>query len=189
MNTSRTKKKSTTVKSQKQGNSSDGESTMLKELFLHELKDIYWAEKHLVKALPKLEKAATSTELQDAFAEHTAVTEKQVERLEKVFELLEEKPVAKKCEGMQGLTDEANEVKSETEKDTVTRDAGLIIAAQKVEHYEIAAYGSLTQLAKTIGLTEVAELLEETLAEEKEADQILSEIAESSINVEAIEEQ
>ena len=170
----------------KKNGSSEGES--LKELLLHEIKDIYWAEKHLVKTLPKLEKAATSSELQDAFAEHVKVTEKQVTRLEKVFKLMGEKPSAKKCEGMKGLTDEADEIKQETEKDSMTRDAGLIISAQKVEHYEIAAYGSLVQLAKTLGMDEVAKLLNETLEEEKKTDEKLTEIAESNINVEAVTE-
>jgi ferritin-like metal-binding protein YciE len=187
--TKNTRSNNSTKRNTQQNNSdSDNESGKLKELFLHELKDIYWAEKHLVKTLPKLEKAATSSELQQAFADHTTVTQKHVERLEEVFNLLGEKPVAKVCDGMKGLTDEAEEVKSETDKDSLTRDAGLIIAAQKVEHYEIAAYGSLVQIAKTIGFSEVSEILEETLDEEIETDQKLSEIAESNINVEALQE-
>lgn len=170
------------------GENVDGESNKLRELLLHEMRDIYWAEKHLLKALAKMEKAATSSELQRAFADHNSVTQKQVERLERVFELMGEKAKAEKCEAMKGLTDEGDEVKTATEKNSMTRDAGLIIAAQKVEHYEIAAYGSMAQLARTLGLTEVADIFEETLREEKETDELLTRIAESSINVQAVEE-
>ena len=170
------------------GENVDGESNKLRELLLHEMRDIYWAEKHLLKALNKMEKAATSAELQRAFADHNGVTQKQVERLERVFELIGEKAKAEKCEAMKGLIDEGDEVKSATDKNSMTRDAGLIIAAQKVEHYEIAAYGSMAQLARTLGLTEVADIFEETLKEEKETDELLTRIAESSINVQAVEE-
>lgn len=170
------------------GENVDGESNKLRELLLHEMRDIYWAEKHLLKALTKMEKAATSAELQRAFADHNRVTQKQVERLERVFELIGEKAKAEKCEAMKGLIDEGDEVKSATDKNSMTRDAGLIIAAQKVEHYEIAAYGSMAQLARTLGLTEVADIFEETLREEKETDELLTRIAESSINVQAVEE-
>ncbi|MGZ8544586.1 MAG: YciE/YciF ferroxidase family protein [Flavisolibacter sp.] len=161
------------------------EQTMLKELFIEELKDIYWAEKHLVKALPKMKKAATSQELALAFEEHLAVTEEQVKRAEQVFELLDMTPRAKKCEAMDGLVKEAQNIIEDTPKGTAVRDAGLIIAAQKVEHYEIAAYGSLVQLAKTMGENEVADLLQLTLDEEKETDQLLTELAVSGINVSA----
>ena len=161
------------------------EETMLKELFIEELKDIYWAEKHLVKALPKMKKAATSEELASAFEEHLAVTEEQVKRAEQVFELLDMTPRAKKCEAMDGLVKEAQEIIEDTPKGSAVRDAGLIIAAQKVEHYEIAAYGSLVQLAKTMGENEVADLLQMTLDEEKETDQLLTELAVSGINVNA----
>lgn len=155
---------------------------MLKELFMDELRDIYWAEKHLVKTLPKLQKAATSEELATAFADHLAITQEQVSRLEQIFEMLGEKARAKKCEGMEGLTKEGETVIGETEKGTATRDAGLIISAQKVEHYEIAAYGGLATLAKTLGETDVANILGEILEEEKEADELLTNIAEGSIN-------
>ena len=161
------------------------EETMLKELFIEELKDIYWAEKHLVKALPKLMKAATSEELASAFEEHLAVTEEQVTRLEEVFEMLDMPSRGKKCEAMDGLVKEAQSIIEDTPKGTAVRDAGLIIAAQKVEHYEIAAYGSLVQLAKTMGENEVADLLEQTLEEEKETDQLLTELAVSGINISA----
>jgi ferritin-like metal-binding protein YciE len=158
------------------------DQSMLQELFMDELRDIYWAEKHLVKALPKMEKAATSDELATAFADHFAITQEQVSRLEQVFELLGEKPRGKKCEGMEGLVKEGESVIEDTEEGSSTRDAGLIISAQKVEHYEIAAYGGLTQLAKTLGKDDVANILGEILEEEKEADEILTNIAEGSIN-------
>lgn len=159
------------------------EETMLKELFVDELKDIYWAEKHLTKALPKMSKGSTSEELANAFQEHLTVTEEQIKRIEQVFELLEMPARAKKCEAMDGLVKEAQSLMEDLPKGTIVRDAGLIIAAQKVEHYEIAAYGSLVQLAKTMGENEIANLLQETLDEEKEADQILTELAVSGINI------
>jgi ferritin-like metal-binding protein YciE len=151
---------------------------MLKELFVEELRDIYWAEKHLTKALPKMRKAATSEELAAAFEDHLAVTEKQIERVEQVFEILEMTPRAKKCEAMDGLVKEAQNVIEELPKGSAVIDAGLIIAGQKVEHYEIAAYGSLVQLAKTMGENEIADLLQQT-------DQLLTELAVSGINVTA----
>jgi len=164
------------------------EETMLRELFVEELKDIYWAEKHLTKALPKMEKAATTEELKQAINDHLAQTEEHVSRLEQVFEIMNKKAQAKKCDGMEGLVTEGESVIEETEDGSMTRDAGIIVAAQKVEHYEIAAYGSLVQLAKTLGNEEVAEILQNTLEEEKETDQLLSEIAESGINWEAEQE-
>ncbi len=161
------------------------DETMLKELFVDELKDIYWAEKHLLKALPKMKKNATSEELAAAFEDHLAVTENQVGRIEQVFEMLEMPARAKKCEAMDGLVKEAQEVMGELPKNSSVLDAALIISAQKVEHYEIASYGSLVQLAKTIGENEIADLLQQTLDEEKEADQLLTELAVSSININA----
>lgn len=174
-------------KSKKSSGSSNmqSEETMLKELFIDELKDIYWAEKHLTKALPKMKKAATSQELASAFEDHLAVTQNHVERVEKVFELLEMTARAKKCEAMDGLVKEAQEVIEELPKGSAVIDAGLIIASQKVEHYEIAAYGSLVQLAKTMGENEIANLLQQTLEEEKQADQLLTELAVSGINITA----
>ncbi len=158
----------------------------LRELFEAELKDIYWAEKALTKALPKMIKNASSEELITALEEHLAVTEEQVTRVERVFEVIGTKAQAKKCEAMAGLIKEGEEIMKDTEKGVV-RDAGIISAAQKVEHYEIASYGTLCAFAKTLGENEAASLLEETLNEEKEADGLLSEIAESSINAEAAE--
>jgi ferritin-like metal-binding protein YciE len=158
---------------------------LLEKFFIDELKDIYWAEKHLVKALPRLKKAATTEELQQAFEDHAAATEEHVARLEQVFEMFGKKPQAKKCEAMDGLTREAEEIVDETEDGTMTRDVALIIAAQKVEHYEIATYGGLVQLANTMNLGEVADILEQTLQEEKDTDQLLTYIAENDINLEA----
>jgi ferritin-like metal-binding protein YciE len=168
--------------------SSSQDSSMLQEFILDSLKDIYWAEKHLVKALPRLQKAATTQELKAAFEDHLVVTQEQVARLEEVFGLLGKKAQGKKCEAMEGLTKEAESIIEETEKGSKTRDVGLIMAAQKVEHYEIATYGGLVQLTKTMGMTEIADLLGQTLAEEKETDQLLTDIAENSINIEAEQE-
>lgn len=167
-----------------------GEKTepALRDLFIDELKDIYWAEKHLTKVLPKMQKGATSGALSAAIGEHLEITKVHVQRLEEVFSLLGEKAAAKKCDGMEGLTTEGETVMEETEKGSATRDAGIIISAQKVEHYEISAYGSLRQLALTLGEKKVAKILEQTLNEEKEADQLLTNIAENDINYEAAEE-
>jgi ferritin-like metal-binding protein YciE len=161
----------------------------LKKLFIDSIKDIYWAENHLTKALPKMQKAATSPELADAIAEHLELTHTHVARLEQVFSLLGENAQAKKCDAMEGLSKEGESIIEETEEGTATRDAGIIMSSQKVEHYEIAAYGSLVQLATTLQLTEVADLLEQTLAEEQEADSILSDIAVNSINYESAGEE
>lgn len=161
----------------------------LMDLFIDELKDIYWAEKYLVKSLPKLKKAAHSEELAMAIEDHLGETQQHVERLEKVFETLGKPAKGKKCEAMEGLVAEAESVISETEKGTATRDVGIIVSAQKAEHYEIASYGSLVQLAKVLGEEEVAEWLSETLEEEKKADEKLTEIAVQGVNYEAREEE
>ncbi|MEI9917613.1 MAG: ferritin-like domain-containing protein [Bacteroidota bacterium] len=176
-----------TAKASKKVNTQTKEESdsMLLEFFLDELKDIYWAEKHLTKALPKMQKAATAEELSKAFQDHLKQTETHIGRLEQVFELLEEKAVAKKCEAMDGLVKEAQSIIEDTEEDTATRDVGLIMAAQKVEHYEIATYGGLVTLAKTLGHDDIADLLLDTLEEEKEADELLTEIAENDVNYEA----
>lgn len=171
------------------GTSQKSDETMLNELFMDELKDIYWAEKHLTKALPKMRKACTSQELASAFETHLAETEGQIARIEQVFELMDTAPRAKKCEAMDGLVKEAQNLMDELPKGTMVRDAGLIIAAQKVEHYEIAAYGSLVQLAKTMRKNEVAQLLAQTLEEEKKTDQLLTQLAESGINIAAESEE
>ena len=136
-----------------------------------------------------MQKAATSPELKDAFADHLEVTKTHVTRLEQVFGLLGEKVQAKKCEAMEGITKEGQGIIEDTEQGTSTRDVGLVLAAQKVEHYEISTYGGLAQLATTLGLSEAADLLTQTLGEEKEADLLLTEVAENNINFEAAEEE
>ena len=171
-----TKKASKNQKGAAQGNS------QLEKFFTDSLKDIYWAEKALTKALPKMQKAATTEELKNAIEEHIGQTQEQVTRLEQVFELFGEKPQAKKCDAMEGLIKEGESIVEETEEGSMTRDAGIIMAAQKVEHYEIATYGGLVQLAKTLGNNEAARILQETLNEEKQTDEGLTEIAEGSIN-------
>lgn len=165
------------------------ERTLLRELFLDELKDIYWAEKHLTKALPRMMKAATSEELRSAFETHLGQTQDQIGRLEEVFEMMDETARVKKCDAMEGLVKEAQSMIEDTPKGTSVRDAGLIICAQKVEHYEMAAYGSLVQLAKTMGQNDVADILEETLNEEKETDELLTELAVSGVNISAENEE
>jgi ferritin-like metal-binding protein YciE len=164
------------------------QSSQLMKLFEEELKDIYWAEKALTKAIPKMIKNATSEELVEALENHLAETEEQVKRVEQVFELTGKKAVAKKCEAMEGLIKEADEIMEECEEGPMC-DAGIISAGQKVEHYEIASYGTLRQFAETLGLTEAAALLEETLNEEKAADEKLTEVALTAVNVQAGEEE
>lgn len=158
------------------------------QLFLDQLKDMYWAEKALVKALGKMQKAATSEELADAILTHQEQTKEQVSRLERVFESLGQTAKAKKCPAMEGLIEEGQEVIDDTDEDSAVRDAGLIICSQKIEHYEIASYGSLRTLATKMGHEEAAQLLEQTLNEEKETDVLLTQLAESSINEEAAAE-
>lgn len=161
---------------------------MLYKFFVDSVRDIYWAEKQIAKTLPKMEKAATSEELKAAFADHFEVTNTHVDRLEKVFSKLGETARGKKCEAIEGIIAEGKSIIEDTESGTATRDVGLIFAAQKVEHYEIATYGGLAQVARTLGQYEVAEILETTLEEEKETDANLTEIAENDINYEASEE-
>ena len=164
------------------------DDSRLLEFFTDEIKDIYWAEKHITKALPKMKKAANSPELQQGFADHLKETEGHVKRLEQVFELLGKKAVAKKCEAMEGILKEGDSIVEETESGTATRDVGLILAAQKVEHYEMSTYGGLCQLAKTLGKEDIAALLEATLEEEKATNEKLTGIAENSVNYEAAAE-
>jgi len=174
-----------TTKKKQPENTENVEESALKELFIDELKDIYWAEKHLSKALVKMAKAATSEELRSALETHKAETDNQVARLEQVFEMIEEKASAKKCDAMEGLIAESESIVEDTEDGSITRDAGIISAAQKSEHYEIASYGTLRTLANTLGYSEAAQLLEETLAEEKKTDELLTQLAESTININA----
>jgi ferritin-like metal-binding protein YciE len=175
-------------KTAKSGQSEDSNG-QLEKFFIDQLKDIYWAEKHLIKSLPKMQKAATSGVLQEAIQDHLAQTEEQAARLEEVFELMGQKPVAKKCEGMEGLVKEAESAVEETEEGSMTRDAAIIMSAQKVEHYEIASYGTLVQLATIMGNEEVAGILQTTLDEEKETDENLTTIAEEEINWKAAGEE
>ena len=155
--------------------------TNLREALVDEIKDIYNAEKQIVKALPKMVKGATSEELREAFESHLDETENQVTRLERVFELIDEKPRGKHCAGMAGILEEGGETLQEDAEDSVM-DAMLIAGAQRVEHYEITAYGTAIAWAEALGLTEVAQILGESLAEEKAADEKLSALAESGIN-------
>jgi ferritin-like metal-binding protein YciE len=156
----------------------------LKDLYIDELKDIYSAENQIVKALPKMVKAASSPELKSAFQEHLAQTETQVERLKQIFGKIGEKPTGKVCKGMQGVLEEGSEMIAEDATPEV-KDAGLISAAQRVEHYEIAGYGSVVAYAKQLKDDDALELLEATLAEEKQTDKTLSKLATSTINLKA----
>jgi ferritin-like metal-binding protein YciE len=153
----------------------------MQDLFIHGLKDIYYAEKKLVQNLPKMAKKAQSPELSDAIEQHFAETENQVARLEQVFELCDMPPKGKKCHGIEGLLEEAKEIMSEAE-DREVRDAGMLAAAQSVEHYEISRYGTLIAWAEELGMRDAARLLKETLQEEKNADKLLSQLAEGKLN-------
>lgn len=175
--------KSTAKVAKAKSNAADG----LRELFVDSLKDIYWAEKALVKALPKMAKNSTSENLIAAINSHLTVTQEQVARLEKVFESVGEKASAKKCDAMEGLIKEGEGIIEETEAGPV-RDAGIIAASQKIEHYEIATYGTLAAFAQTLGEEEAVQLLQETLAEEKDADKQLTEAAYNTINFDAASE-
>ncbi|WP_082489470.1 ferritin-like domain-containing protein [Pedobacter sp. Leaf176] len=159
------------------------------KFFTDELKDIYWAEKHLALALPKLQLAATSPELAAALERHAAETRFHIETLEQVFTLIGEKAVAKKCDAMEGLLNEADGVMANTDKGSMLRDAALILAAQKIEHYEIATYGTLIVFAEKIEIKGIAALLMITLENEKETDAALTAIAEASVNEAAFLEQ
>ena len=160
--------------------------TSLHDLYVEELRDLYSAETQIVKALPKMAKAATHEELRTAFEEHLEQSKEHVERLEQIFESLDESPKGKKCKGLQGLVEEAEELMGEDMTPNVL-DAGLIAAAQRVEHYEIAVYGTLCTFAELLGRGEDHDLLGQTLEEEKEADSRLTEVAESAINADAEE--
>jgi ferritin-like metal-binding protein YciE len=158
----------------------------LKELFIDSLKDIYWAEKALTKALPKMAKNATNENLRAGLESHLKQTEEQITRLEQAFEKIGKRAVAKKCEAMDGLLKEGQDIMESTEPGPV-RDAGIIAACQKVEHYEIATYGTIVAFAKTLGMDDVASLLHITLEEEKAADITLTEAAYNTINFDAAE--
>ncbi len=168
----------------KSNDKSSMQSSQLMKLFEDQLKDINWAENALIKALPKMMKNASSEELNEALSKHLDETKEHVSRLEKVFKLIDVKVASKKCDAMDGLIDEASDIMESCEQGPM-RDAGIISAAQKVEHYEIATYGTLRQFAETLELTEVVDLLGKTLKEENAADQKLTKIAKKTINTKA----
>ena len=159
----------------------------LQKLYTNQLRDLYSAEHQLLKALPKMAKAASSEDLKDAFEKHLEQTKGHVERLEQVFEELGEKPKGKTCRAMKGLIEEGSEILKEGGEDSVI-DAGIIVAAQKVEHYEIAGYGGVRTFAHLLGENKAAELLQTTLDEEAETNQLLNRLAESIVNPEAVME-
>ena len=156
----------------------------LNTLFVDTLKDIYYAEKQIFKSLPKMAKAANSDQLRAAFEKHHDETEGQIERLEKIFELVDTPARGKKCDAIEGILDEGKEIMDEYE-DTPALDAGLLAAAQAVEHYEISRYGTLKAWAEKLGLRDAVKLLDQTLSEEKKTDETLSKIAETAVNYEA----
>ncbi|WP_082504895.1 ferritin-like domain-containing protein [Chryseobacterium sp. Leaf405] len=190
--TSTSTKASTSEKTMSVDNAEVSESEMknssLHKFFVSALKDIYFAENAIVDALQKMEEAATTEELKEAFEDHQLQTKKHISRLEKVFKLIDEKPEQKECKAIKGIIEEGEEIIKSTEEGSMTRDAALIIAAQKVEHYEIATYGGLAQLAITMGHDKAADLLEKTLQEEEDTDYNLTEIAETYINFDAQQE-
>ena len=159
----------------------------LQKLYTDELRDLYNAENQLLKALPKMAKAASSEDLKEAFEKHLEQTKGHVERLEQVFEELDEKPKGKTCRAMKGLIEEGSEILEQDGEESV-RDAGIIVAAQKVEHYEIAGYGSARTFAHLLGQNKAADLLQTTLDEESETNEILNKLAESVVNPEALME-
>ena len=171
-----------------QENGKSSSPSYLQKFFIDQLKDMHYAENELIKGLEEMKKATTTEELEDAFDNHIKQTQRHIQRLEKVFKLISKNPEGKTCEAMDGLLKECRSIIEETEDGSLTRDAALIIAAQKVEHYEIATYGGLVQLALTMNLNRAAELLDKTLKEEEETDQLLTDIAEAHINVEAEQE-
>jgi ferritin-like metal-binding protein YciE len=157
----------------------------LQKLFVHELKDLYSAENQILKALPKMADKASTPELRQAFEMHHKQTEEQVRRLEQIFDSLEHQPGGQKCVGMEGLIEEGEDVMKDAEDDAV-RDAGMIAAAQRVEHYEIAAYGTARTYARMLGNEDAARLLQQTLDEEGETDKKLTKLAESRVNPKAM---
>ncbi len=184
----------TTQETTLEENTGKGEENMnsskpLQKAFINGLKDIYFTEFAILEALPKMREAATTEELKEAFEDHELITRKQISRLEKVFRSINETPEKKNCPAIEGIIKEGEEVIESTPEGSMTRDAMLIIAAQKVEHYEIASYGGLAQMAITLGHDDAADLLERTLDEEEQTDLELTEIAEGFINFEAEEEE
>ncbi|MDB5022931.1 MAG: hypothetical protein JWP78_686 [Mucilaginibacter sp.] len=157
----------------------------LKEFFVDQLEDLLWAERKLVKTLPKMQEAATSPQLRDAFSNHLSQTQNHVSRLEQVFGIVGKEVDTSKCPAMAGIVDEGEDIIDDTDEGTAQRDVGLIFAGQKAEHYEIATYGGMVTLAKTLGYEDAADILSQTLTEEKEADALLTQIAENNINYQA----
>ncbi|MCH5598852.1 ferritin-like domain-containing protein [Niabella ginsengisoli] len=166
----------------------DMENSEFHKFFIEEIKDIYGAELSLVEALPRMQEASTCEELSTAFSKHAEETQQHVETLESIFDILGEASDSKKCEAMEGLIKEAESIIADTDRDSYTRDAALILAAQKVEHYEIATYGTLRTFARIMSHIEIADLLEKTLDNEKTTNEALTEIAESFINSRAATE-
>ncbi|WP_418992514.1 ferritin-like domain-containing protein [Alistipes sp.] len=162
-------------------NQTASESAAFREFFIDQIKDIYWAEKHLISGMKKMKRAATSPKLAEAFTNHIEESEGQIDRLKRVFELLGKRAQAKRCEAMEGIVAEAEEVIADTEKDTYTRDAALIMAAQKAEHYEIASYGTLKYYAELMGEDEISRELDATLQEEKNTDSLLTCLTEEGV--------
>jgi ferritin-like metal-binding protein YciE len=165
-----------------------GSEPALMELFVDSLRDIYWAENHLIKTLPRMAAAASSQKLVSTIEDHLEQTQGHLNRLKEIFSLLGVDAIAKKCDAMEGLTKEGEGIIENTDEGTATRDVGIILASQKVEHYEIATYGGLVQLATTLSLDDVAAILALTLQEEKKADELLTELAENEVNYNASEE-
>lgn len=182
------KKTATTSVDNAKVNKNDMKSSSLHKFFVSALKDIYFAENAIIEALTEMQNAATTEELKEAFEDHQLQTQKHISRLEKVFRLIDETPEQKECKAIKGIIEEGQEIIKSTEEGSMTRDAALIIAAQKVEHYEIATYGGLAQLAITMGHDKAADLLEKTLQEEEDTDYDLTEIAETFINFDAEQE-
>jgi ferritin-like metal-binding protein YciE len=176
-------RKSIFQKSGTQKNGHNKSDSYLEKFFTDQLKDIYYAENKILEGLKKMEESSTTDELKDAFKEHHTQTEKHVRRLEKVFGLLGKKAEGEKCDAIEGILKEADSIIEETQEGSMTRDAALIFAAQKVEHYEIATYGGLVQFAITMGYHEAADILDRTLREEENTDALLTEIAENDINL------
>ena len=176
------------METQTRNNQSTAVDSKLKELFVEQLQDIYWAEKKLVKTLPKMAESATTDQLKQAFNTHLEQTRNHVSRLEQVFDSIGETAKSTKCPAMSGIAEEGEDIIDKTEKGTAQRDAGLIIAGQKAEHYEIATYGGLAQLAETLGFTDAKNLLGQTLQEEEQTDKLLSQIAKSGVNYKASKE-
>ncbi|MCQ4162884.1 ferritin-like domain-containing protein [Roseomonas sp. GC11] len=160
----------------------------LDDLFLHTLKDVYYAERQILKALPRMAKAAQSQDLRDGFMMHREQTQEQIERLQQIFETLGKRAQGVTCEAINGLIEECEELLEGTPQPSAVRDAGLIACAQAVEHYEMARYGALAAWARASGKKDIVTLLEETLSEEKQADALLNKVANDSINPEALRE-